>query len=155
MFHPTGKKGVITSGYLPSNRKDHYGIDIGLPVGSPVYAWKSGTVTIAVKGCVVGDLNCGNKGGNYVNIEHSGGITSQYLHLSSNVVRAGQKVKEGQLIGYIGNTGYSSGPHLHFALIRNGSFIDPTPYLKASGTKKKNENENELPLILATLFLFL
>jgi murein DD-endopeptidase MepM/ murein hydrolase activator NlpD len=155
MFHPTAGKGVITSGYLPSHRPDHFGIDLaGLPTGSPIYAWRAGKVEIAVKGCIVGQTTCGLSGGNYVNIRHDNKTVSQYLHLDKNVVSIGQKVKEGQLIGYLGNTGYSLGAHLHFAILVNGQFINPTAYLKSSSTKKKsgNSNTNILP-ILALLFL--
>jgi len=148
MFHPTANKGIITSGYLPPHRPDHYGIDIAAAEGTPVYAWKSGKVEIAVKGCTNGDFACGLKGGNYVQIRHDSQTKSQYLHLQSNVVSKGQRVKEGQLIGYMGKTGYSFGTHLHFAILVNGKFINPTPYLKTTSKKKSQNNlMNFLPLL--------
>jgi murein DD-endopeptidase MepM/ murein hydrolase activator NlpD len=139
MFHPTAGKGVITSGYLPPNRPDHFGIDLGVPVGTPIYAWRAGDVVIAITGCVAGNYECGGKAGNYVQILHKNNVQTQYLHLSQVLVKRGQKVKEGQLIGYSGNTGYSLGPHLHFGMLQNGKFINPTAYITGSSTKKKTQ----------------
>jgi murein DD-endopeptidase MepM/ murein hydrolase activator NlpD len=162
MTHPTLGIGFITSRYLAPNRtdaygnKNHFGTDISAPTGTPVYACKSGKVVVAFKGCVTGDLNCGNAGGNYVQIDHGSGLQSQYLHLIRNVVSKGDRVKEGELIGYVGSTGYSTGAHLHFSLLRNNVFINPEPYLAQSSTKpkKKSEKENSvLPFLIIGILI--
>lgn len=84
----------------------HTGIDLGVGVGTPIYAAKAGTVVES------GD---GGDAGNYVMIKHEGGNWSNYQHLSS-IIRKSGKVEAGELIGKSGNTGYSSGPHLHFSI---------------------------------------
>ena len=97
----------------------HAGIDIGVPIGTPVYALEDGVVIAA---------QSMSGYGNVVMINH-GNITSVYGHNSSLAVSPGQVVKGGQLISYSGNTGVSSGPHLHFE-IRNssGQPIEPSGY---------------------------
>jgi len=96
----------------------HNGVDFGGATGTPVYAAGAGTV-----------VSAGNGGpcGNMVQISHSGGITTAYCHLKgfAQGLRAGQKVEVKQLIGYVGQTGRVTGPHLHFAVKKNGVFIDP------------------------------
>lgn len=100
----------------------HRGLDITCrgAMGKPIYAAESGTVTIA---SYQGDL------GNYVLIDHGGGEKTGYAHNSSLVVSVGQHVERGQLIAYMGSTGYSFGPHCHFVLIKNGQYVNPEPYL--------------------------
>lgn len=100
----------------------HRGLDITCSgaMGKPIYAAESGTVTIA---SYQGDL------GNYVLIDHGGGEKTGYAHNSSLVVSVGQHVERGQLIAYMGSTGYSFGPHCHFVLIKNGQYVNPEPYL--------------------------
>ena len=96
----------------------HNGVDFAAPAGAPVYAAASGVVTS------VGPSGpCGNK----VEIAHTGGITTAYCHLSRFAagLKVGQRVEQRQLIAYVGQTGRVTGPHLHFAVKRNGSFIDP------------------------------
>lgn len=58
-------------------------------------------------------------------INHGGGIATLYAHMSKMAVKQGQKVTQGTIIGYVGSTGYSTGPHLHFEVIKNGSYVDP------------------------------
>lgn len=100
----------------------HRGLDITCSgaMGKPIYAAESGVVTIA---SYQGDL------GNYVLIDHGGGVKTGYGHNSSLLVSVGQKVERGQLIAYMGSTGYSFGPHCHFVLIKNGQYVNPEPYL--------------------------
>lgn len=88
----------------------HNGVDYGMPVGSPLYAAAAGTVIIA--------KNSGYNGGygDYVVIQHSNGTQTVYGHMSNVTVSAGQTLVQGQLIGYSGNTGKSTGPHLHFEI---------------------------------------
>ena len=68
--------------------------------------------------------------GYYVNINHGDGYVSRYLHMTHFVVSAGQKVSAGQLLGYMGSTGKSTGPHLHFSIYYNGSSQNPADYIK-------------------------
>lgn len=133
MVHPTNKKGVITSGFGLRNGSPHNGIDIGTygnVQGLPIYAAWSGTVSNSTKGCIEGNYNCGLKGGNWVEIVHGGGYKTRYLHLKDNYTYKGQKVKAGQKIGTLGNTGYSTGAHLHFEIWKNGAPINPGAYLQ-------------------------
>jgi murein DD-endopeptidase MepM/ murein hydrolase activator NlpD len=83
----------------------HRGMDMRAAVGDPAYAVGSGTVVTAAYSSTAG---------NYVAIQHSGGLITRYLHLSVIDVKQGQRVSKGQLIGRTGNTGNSAGPHLHF-----------------------------------------
>lgn len=97
----------------------HTGVDIGVGMGSPVYAAASGTVIVA-----------GGYGGygNAVVIDHGSGISTLYGHNSSVNVSVGQSVKQGQVIASSGSTGISTGPHLHFEVRINGSYVDPMSY---------------------------
>ena len=100
--------------------KFHSGVDLAGPEGTPIVATRDGTVTSAA-------YHSGN--GNYVTINHGDGFSSSYLHMTRYVVSVGQKVKAGQVIGYMGNTGYSKGSHLHFTIYYNGSTVNPADYL--------------------------
>ena len=98
--------------------KNHGGTDIGASYGSAIYAADSGTVVRSSDGW--------NGGwGNYVMIDHGNGMQTLYAHMSSRAVSVGQSVSRGQTIGYVGSTGMSTGPHLHFEMYINGSRIDP------------------------------
>jgi murein DD-endopeptidase MepM/ murein hydrolase activator NlpD len=99
----------------------HTGIDLVEPFGSPVYAADDGVVAL------VGSSSSGY--GRYVVIAHSGGLDTLYGHLSTALVKVGQRVIQGQTIGLEGSTGNSTGPHLHFELRIKQQPIDPTPYL--------------------------
>jgi len=98
----------------------HEGIDIGATYGSPIRAAASGTV-----------IYCGWESGygNLVAIDHGGGVATAYGHQSSIVVSCGQQVSQGQVIGYVGSTGHSTGPHVHFEVRVNGNPVDPMGYL--------------------------
>jgi len=100
----------------------HMGIDLGAPFGSPVVAAAAGLVEEAN-----GDNSHGY--GNHVLIAHGYGYETLYAHLSRIMVRSGEHVAQGQLIGYVGQSGYAFGPHLHFEVRRNGEKIDPEPLL--------------------------
>lgn len=94
----------------------HKGMDIAAPRGTPIYAALDGTVAAA-----------GRAGGygNVVKLNHGNGLTSAYGHMSRIVARGGQRVGRGQLIGYVGSTGLSTGPHLHFEIWKNGVSVNP------------------------------
>ncbi len=112
--------GSISSGFGMRWGRLHAGIDIPLAEGTPLRAADSGTVAIA--GWVGGY-------GNYTCIQHGGSLSTCYGHQSSIAVSVGQSVSQGQVIGNSGNTGNSTGPHLHFEVRINGSPVDPMGYL--------------------------
>lgn len=99
--------------------RTHSGIDIGASTGTPIKACRSGRVLTA--GWV-------NGYGNLVVLDHGGGMATAYGHQSQIAVSVGQQVSAGQVIGYVGSTGYSTGPHLHFEVRINGNPVDPMPY---------------------------
>ena len=101
--------------------KLHTGIDLRCSTGTNVYAANGGTVTTS---------GYSSAWGNYIIINHGGGYTTLYAHLSSRKVAKGATVKQGTVIGKSGNTGYSTGPHLHFEINRNGSSYDPLTEFK-------------------------
>ncbi len=112
----------------------HKGIDIAQSKDSDVVASRSGSVIRAVNSCThnYGKSSncCGNGYGNHVIIMHDDGTYSTlYGHMSSIVVSVGDYVQKGQTIGYVGSTGYSTGPHLHFEVRKNGTAVDPSGYL--------------------------
>ena len=99
----------------------HQGVDMACPTGTPIYATRSGTVTKAA-------YQAGGAG-YYVSISHGDGFASIYMHMSRYVVSAGQSVTQGQLIGYVGSTGVSTGPHLHFGISYGGTYVNPMAYI--------------------------
>lgn len=102
-------------------RKMHTGIDFTAPVGTPVYATGDGVV--------INDNGLGGSGyGLYIIISHGFGYHTLYAHLSKLVAKPGQKVKRGDIIGYVGNTGSSTGPHLHYEVIKDGVKVNPINY---------------------------
>ena len=104
---------------LFGDERPHTGIDIGAQAGAEVIAADSGTVAVATYS---------SSYGNYVTIYHSNGDYTLYAHMSSLTVTAGQNVTQGDVIGYVGSTGWANGPHLHFEIRVNGSTVDPTSY---------------------------
>jgi len=99
----------------------HNGIDMACPKGTPIYATRAGKVTTA-------SYQAGGAG-YYVSINHLDGFASIYMHMTHYVVSAGQTVTQGQLIGYVGSTGISTGPHLHFGISYAGSYVNPLAYI--------------------------
>lgn len=120
----------INSPYGMRGGRMHYGVDMAAPRGTGVLAAEDGFVSTVVSGCQEGDRWCGGGFGNYVVITHPGGIDTLYAHLSAISVSEGQRVSRGQTIGAVGNTGNSTGPHLHFEVRHNGQRVNPTPYLR-------------------------
>lgn len=113
-------RGPVTSGFGYRWGRMHAGIDIGAGTGVPIRAAKGGTVTYS--GTMSGY-------GNVVIISHGGGFTTLYAHQSRIASSDGQDVSQGQVIGYVGSTGRSTGPHLHFETRFNGNAQDPRRYL--------------------------
>jgi len=112
--------GPVTSPFGYRWGRLHAGIDIGVPYGTPIHAAAAGRVVIA--GWVGGY-------GNYTCVDHGGGLATCYAHQSSLAVGVGASVSQSQVIGYVGNTGHSFGPHLHFEVRINGTPVDPLGYL--------------------------
>lgn len=113
----------ISSGFNPKRMhpvlkrvRPHNGIDYYAPRGTPVYAAGDGTV-------IRSDYSAAN--GNHVFIKHANSIETKYLHFSKRTVKQGQKVKQGQTIGYVGSTGLATGPHLHYEFVVNGVHRNP------------------------------
>lgn len=99
----------------------HAGIDIAGERGDPVFAAGSGTVTTAERSGVRGL---------YIIVQHSNGLETWYMHLDSLDVKAGDQVEQGERIGRLGNTGRSTGPHLHFQVVKNNQTVNPLPYVQ-------------------------
>lgn len=120
--------GLLSSGYgvrthpLSGRRQMHKGLDFALPAGAEIYAPASGMVVYSAR-----------KGafGNVVEIDHGKGLTTRYAHNRRNRVQVGEFVSKGTVIAEVGSTGRSTGPHLHFEVLKHGKQIDPKPYLKS------------------------
>lgn len=98
----------------------HQGVDLAAPAGTPIYASRTGVVTAATYG---------KSAGYYVSINHGDGYSSIYMHMTNFVVSKGQAVSAGQVIGYVGSTGVSTGNHLHFGISYNGTYVNPANYV--------------------------
>lgn len=105
-------------------RRAHKGVDLAMPTGSPIYATADGVISRA-------DWFSGY--GLYVAIEHGGELQTRYGHMSRLNVAAGQHVKKGDIIGYVGSTGRSTGPHLHYEVRVAGNAVNPVPYMNGTG----------------------
>lgn len=116
----------VTSGFGKRNSPTagastyHKGIDIGASTGTAIYAAASGTVT---------EAGYSSSRGNYVVIYHSNGVSTAYMHCSALYVSSGDKVSQGQTIAAVGSTGISTGPHLHFSVIEDGTYVNPRNYV--------------------------
>ena len=113
----------ITSGYslrrfhpVQKRWKTHLGTDYAAPTGTPIIATGDGIVT---------ESDYTENNGNYVKIKHNDTYTTQYLHMTKQAVRAGQSVRQGQIIGYVGSTGLATGPHVCYRFWKNGRQVDP------------------------------
>ncbi|MGE0018351.1 MAG: M23 family metallopeptidase [Draconibacterium sp.] len=104
-------------------RKMHWGMDFTAPVGTPVYSTGNGKVTE-----LAGSVSGYNDLGHYVKINHGWGYETVYAHLSKYNVKQGQEVKRGDIIGYVGNTGASTAPHLHYEVHKDGQRVNPALY---------------------------
>ena len=123
---PCPASGRITSGFgkrkspTAGASSNHKGIDISASTGSSIVAAAGGTVSIATYSY---------SAGNYVVVNHGNGLSTVYMHCSQLLVSAGDTVKAGQTIAKVGSTGYSTGSHLHFAVRKNGSYVNPSSYV--------------------------
>lgn len=132
----------ITSGYTTGSRclekfglcTGHRAIDYAAPMGTPIRSVGDGTITS------VGWSRVGY--GNLTTIRHNGTYSTNYAHQSRIIVKKGQQVKQGQVIGYVGSTGLSTGPHLHFEMVKNGVKINPLKEILPPGTPIKPENKD-------------
>ena len=105
---------------VPGASTNHKGVDLAAPYGANILASAAGVVTTA---------KYSSSAGNYVVIAHGNGISTVYMHASSLLVSVGDVVEQGQVIAKVGSTGYSSGNHLHFGVIKNGTYVDPLGYI--------------------------
>ena len=119
-YRLTSAFGMRKHPVLKVNRM-HNGVDMACAAGTPIYATRAGTVTTASYQA--------NGAGNYVSINHLDGFSSIYMHMTHYVVSKGQTVSQGQLIGYVGNTGISTGDHLHFGVSYAGTYVNPLAYI--------------------------
>ena len=121
---PSSKK--ITSGFgkrkspTKGASSNHQGIDISAPTGTTVIAAAAGEVVLSTYSY---------SAGNYIMINHGSGIFTIYMHLSKKIADVGQEVSQGQKIGEVGSTGYATGPHLHFGIRKNGSYVNPLTFV--------------------------
>lgn len=118
--------GWVTSGFawrtspFTGKREFHKGLDISAPRGTPVYAPARGSVTFA------------GRDGSYglcIRLKHNASLTTRFAHLNRIAIKSGQEVTRGELIGYVGNTGRSTGPHLHYEVRLNGVPVNPKRYI--------------------------
>ena len=123
---PCPSSSRITSGFggrsspTEGASSNHKGTDIGASSGSDIVAAADGTVTISTYSY---------SAGNYIMINHGGGVSTVYMHCSKLLVSVGETVKKGQVIAKVGSTGYSTGPHLHFGVRVNGAYVNPSQYV--------------------------
>lgn len=106
---------------VTGNQQNHSGVDLGVPRGTNVFSPANGKVV-----SVWTDSTCGNG----IKISHSRGYETVYCHLDKQIVRSGERVQAGCLIGKSGNTGRSTGPHLHYAIKKDGTYIDPEKLMR-------------------------
>lgn len=121
---PISSRMPVTSGfgyrYIFGKTQFHKGVDFGAPIGTPVYATGNGVVTYS---------GWGDGYGRYIEIDHGNGLVTRYGHMSANYVNVGDTVAANQQIGASGNTGRSTGPHLHYEVRQNGQAVNPQTYL--------------------------
>lgn len=113
---PLTERGFVTQGLLDGDQGEHTGLDIAVPADSYIRAAGAGTVV---------DVGEDPVYGRFVIIDHGGGYTSVYGHASLTLVKAGQEVRQDEVIALSGSTGHSTAPHLHFEILKNGEAVDP------------------------------
>ena len=128
----------LSSGYgmrkhpILGYNKKHLGVDFAAPTGTPIYAGGDGTITMIGRH--------GNYG-KYIRIRHNGTYNTGYAHLSGYAkgMKKGKRVRQGQVIGYVGSTGMSTGPHLHYEVMQGNKRINPMTLKLPSGRKLKGQ----------------
>ena len=129
VFSSPVEEGIVTSPFgkrrdpVSGSMADHLGVDIRCPKGTPVHAMADGTVLVAENRYVKG-----RGGGRHILIDHSKGFQTRYTQLDTVLVKQGQNVKRGEMIGRVGETGRATGPHLHYEVIKDGTPVDPRKY---------------------------
>ncbi len=108
-------------------RRNHKGVDLSAPTGTPIYATADGFVSKA------GPFS---SYGNFVSIEHGAQLQTRFAHMSRIAVESGSRVKKGEIIGYVGSTGRSTGPHLHYEVRIAGEAVNPIPYMVESDAQR-------------------
>ncbi|MCB2088328.1 MAG: M23 family metallopeptidase [Sphingomonadaceae bacterium] len=123
----------LTSNYGMRNhpviggRRAHKGVDLAAPTGTPVYATADGVISKA---------EWFSSYGLYISIEHGAKLQTRYAHMSKLAVASGERVKKGDIIGYVGSTGRSTGPHLHYEVRVAGTAVNPIPYMVESDAQQ-------------------
>lgn len=134
---------ALTSGFgmrthpVLGGRRGHKGIDLASPTGTPIYATADGVVTRA---------DWFSSYGLYISLDHGAQLETRYGHLSRLNVAEGQAVRKGDLIGYVGSTGRSTGPHLHYEVRIAGTAVNPVPYMQGdawTGTLAAKDGDGE------------
>lgn len=122
-------------------KKAHLGVDYGAPTGTPVMAIGDGTIDFAA---------WSGGGGRVIKVRHNTTYTTAYKHLSrfANGIRPGKKVRQGDIIGYVGSTGLSTGPHLHFEFLKNGSFVDPQRLKFPAATPLASQEKEAFDIVM-------
>lgn len=108
-------------------RRNHKGVDLAAPTGTPIFATADGIVSRADRF---------SSYGLYISLKHGANLETRYAHMSRLAVAAGQRVSKGDIIGYVGSTGRSTGPHLHYEVRVNGVAVNPIPYMIESEAQK-------------------
>jgi murein DD-endopeptidase MepM/ murein hydrolase activator NlpD len=103
----------------------HSGIDLACDPGTPIHATADG---------IVSHSGWAGGNGNVVVLEHGHGYSTIYAHNRNNAVKVGQQVRRGDVIGYVGSTGRTTGPHVHYEVLKDGKNVNPAPYLAGRGT---------------------
>jgi len=140
--HPIQGSIALTSGYgvrsdpFRGRAAMHAGIDLAGPLGTPIHATADG---------IVGRAEYNNGGyGNLVEINHGQGIQTRYGHLSRYTARPGQRVRRGELIGYMGSTGRSTGSHLHYEVRIDGRAVNPVPFIQQASTMARLQGQSPI-----------
>jgi murein DD-endopeptidase MepM/ murein hydrolase activator NlpD len=124
-FRMTSDYGMRTHPVL-GRRKHHKGVDLAAPTGTPVYATADG---------IIGRADRSRSYGLVIYVDHGADLETRYAHLSKLAVAKGERVRKGDLIGYVGSTGRSTGPHLHYEVRVDGLAVNPIPYMVETETQ--------------------
>ncbi|MBI4522646.1 MAG: M23 family metallopeptidase [Deltaproteobacteria bacterium] len=134
--HIRSPAGVVNSGFgirsdpLTGEERFHKRIDIAAPEGTLIRAAASGTIIYSGRA---------NSYGNMIVVDHGNGLVTRYAHTKMNLLSTGDPVQAGQEIALVGTTGRSTGPHLHFEVLRRGKAVDPQPFLTRIAASGKND----------------